>query len=306
MAGDKARLVFTDPPYNVRISGHVSGLGRVRHREFLMASGEMSEPQFTEFPTLSLRCLADHLVDGGVLYACMDFRHHHELGTAYRNAGLQLLNLCTWVKSNAGLGSFYRSQHELVFVLKAGEAPHTNNVQLGRYGRYRSNVWEYAGVNTWGPDRQEELAMHPTVKPVALVADAIRDSSRRGEMVLDAFAGSGTTLIATERTGRIGRALELDPVYVDVCLRRWQKATGKQAVHAELGIPFDEVAVLRREDHGSDSATALASNAPHDQNPTPPSHSVVALTERPAADAPLAPVRDRPRRAGGPAAFEPR
>ena len=132
-----------------------------------MASGEMSEQQFTTFLESSLRCLADQLVDGGVLYACMDFRHHHELGTAYRTAGLQLLNVCTWVKSNAGMGAFYRSQHELVFVLKAGDAPHVNNVQLGRYGRYRTNVWEYAGVNTWGRDRQEELAMHPTVKPVA-------------------------------------------------------------------------------------------------------------------------------------------
>jgi DNA modification methylase len=247
MDGQKAQMIFIDPPYNIPIAGHVSGLGRVQHREFVMASGEMTEPEFTKFLEKALRNLADNLTKGGLLYACMDFRHHYELGTAYRAADLDLHNICVWVKSNAGMGSMYRSQHELVFVLKSGTTPHVNNVQLGRFGRWRSNCWSYPGVNTWRRGRMDELALHPTVKPMPLVADAIRDCTRRQDVVLDSFAGSGTTILAVERTGRIARALELDPAYVDACVLRWEKFTGRKAIHAQRGIAFGEVADLRRQ-----------------------------------------------------------
>jgi DNA modification methylase len=172
----------------------------------------------------------------------MDWRHGYELQTAARQVNLSLLNLCIWAKDNGGMGSLYRSQHELVYVFKNGSAPHINNVELGRYGRYRTNVWQYAGVNSFGRNRLEELALHPTVKPVALVADAIRDCTRRHHIVLDPFAGSGTTIIAAQKTGRVARAIELDPAYVDVAVRRWQQFTQRQAMHAVTGKTFDETA----------------------------------------------------------------
>jgi DNA modification methylase len=152
------------------------------------------------------------------------------------------------------MGTFYRSKHELVFVWKSGRDPHINTFELGQYGRSRSNVWDYAGVNTLKPGRLEELAMHPTVKPVALVADAIKDCSRRNDLVLDPFAGSGTVLIAAERTGRRARALEIDPHYVDVAVRRWETYTGKAAVLAATGVTFEEIS----EERSGNSAAALA------------------------------------------------
>ncbi len=253
MAGARAQMVFADPPYNVAVDGHVCGLGKIKHREFVMASGEMSESEFTAFLSTVLANLANSCADGALLYTCMDWRHLLELLHAGRDSGVELLNLCVWNKDNGGMGSFYRSKHELVLVFKKGSAPHINNIELGKYGRYRTNVWNYAGVNTLRKGRLEEMAMHPTVKPVALVADAIKDCTRRGHIVLDAFAGSGTTIIAAEKTGRVGYALELDPGYVDVAVRRWQRLTGESAVHADTGLAFEEIAESRARADGADA-----------------------------------------------------
>jgi DNA modification methylase len=222
-------MVFTDPPYNVPISGHVCGLGKTKHREFEMASGEMSKEEFTAFLATVFQNLAAHSADGALHYICMDWRHMEEVLQAAKSPYASLENLCVWNKTNGGMGSFYRSKHELVFVFKNGTAAHINNVQLGKDGRYRTNVWDYAGANTFGKDRDEELAMHPTVKPVALVADAILDASNRGAAILDGFGGSGTTLVAAENTGRRGYAIELDPHYVDTIIARMRKAYGFDA-----------------------------------------------------------------------------
>lgn len=238
--GERAQMVLTDPPYNVRIDGHVSGLGEIKHREFAMASGEMTLPEFTAFLLKVFLALATSCVDGAILYVFMDWRHMSEVLSAGGQAFTELKNLCVWAKTNGGMGSLYRSQHELVFVFKSGTAPHINNVNLGRHGRYRTNLWTYAGVNTFGKHRDAELAMHPTVKPLALVQDAIKDCSRRGGIVLDAFAGSGTTLLAAHRAGRRGYGIELDPIYCDVIIRRLKEATGLVAVHAETGKTFAE------------------------------------------------------------------
>ncbi len=253
LAGRQAQLVFTDPPYNVPIDGHVGGKGQVRHREFVMASGEMSELEFTGFLTRALIGARNASSDGAILYVCMDWRHAFELLAACRQASLEYKNLCVWAKDNGGMGAFYRSRHELVFVFKNGTKPHINNFGLGEKGRYRTNVWQYAGVNTLRPGRLEELAMHPTVKPVALVADAIKDCSHRGGIVLDPFAGSGTTLIAAEKTGRIGCGIELDPRYVDVIVRRWTAYTGGTVRHAVTGRTLAESAIERGVSH-ADSA----------------------------------------------------
>ena len=246
--GAAAQMVFTDPPYNVPIDGHVSGLGKVRHREFAMAAGEMSDAAFTDFLTTVLRNLAAASVDGAIHYVCMDWRHVHELLVAGRAAYGALKNLCVWAKTNGGMGSLYRSQHELIFVFKAGTAPHINNVELGRHGRYRTNLWSYPGVNGFGKERDAALALHPTVKPIRLVADAVRDCSKRGGIVLDAFAGSGTTLVAAERTGRRGYGLELDPRYCDVIVRRVAAAAKVEATHQATGRPFAAIEQERKED----------------------------------------------------------
>lgn len=239
--GKQAQMVFTDPPYNVPINGHVSGLGKVKHREFAMASGEMSEARFIAFLRTILSYLSDHSVDGSIHFVCMDWRHCFELLCAARSVYAETKNLCVWNKDNGGMGSLYRSKHELIFVFKNGSATHINNVELGRHGRNRTNVWDYAGVNSLRDGRLEELAMHPTVKPVALVADAILDCSKRGGIVLDCFGGSGTTLIAAEKTGRRGYVMELDTAYVDVAIRRFQKLTGKQATHGEAQRTFADM-----------------------------------------------------------------
>ncbi|MFN4281600.1 MAG: site-specific DNA-methyltransferase [Alphaproteobacteria bacterium] len=245
MAGAHTRTVITDPPYNVPIAGHVGGLGRVQHREFVMASGEMTEGQFTEFLESFLRCSADVCDLGALIYAFMDWRHAYELMTAGRRIALQQIALCCWNKDNAGMGSFYRSKHELCFVFRHGDAPHVNNVELGRYGRYRTNVWDYPGANTFRKGRDADLAAHPTVKPVAMISDIIRDCTKRGETVLDPFCGSGTILIAAERTGRHARAIELDPLYVDAAIRRWQTLTGIEARLAGENATFAEIAAER-------------------------------------------------------------
>jgi DNA modification methylase len=242
MQGLKAEAVFTDPPYNVPMDGHAGGNGDQHHENFVMASGEMSKAEFTEFLIRALSAAATHSSDGSIHFVCMDWRHMGELLAAGEAVYIELKNLCVWAKDNAGMGSFYRSQHELVFVFKSGTAGHQNNIQLGKFGRSRSNVWEYAGVNSFAraTDEGNLLALHPTVKPVALVADAIMDCSSRGGLVLDPFLGSGTTVIAAEKTGRICYGLELDPKYVDTIVRRWQKFTGHRAIHAVTGKTFED------------------------------------------------------------------
>ena len=230
MGRSRARMVFTDPPYNVAIAGHVSGNGAIKHREFVMASGEMDEAQFTAFLTASMSNMARFSVDGSVAFVCMDWRHLPELQAAGAATFDEQINLCVWVKSNATLGSCWRSQHELIAVFKRGKRSHINNVELGKHGRHRSNVWNYPGVNSFSATRASELALHPTVKPLALVVDAILDVSRRDDLVLDPFGGSGTTLLAAEQTGRRARLLELDPLYCDVIIRRTEAATGLRAV----------------------------------------------------------------------------
>ena len=243
MQGLRADVVFTDPPYNVPIDEHVSGKGRVRHRDFAMASGEMTALQFTQFLTTVLRLLVRHSADGSLHYIFMDWRHLLELLTAADGVYSELKNLCAWVKDNAGVGSLYRSQHELVLVFKSGAAPHRNNVQLGQYGRNRTNVWQYPTINNFGRrgDEGNLLTLHPTVKPVALVADAIMDCSARGDIVLDPFLGSGSTLIAAERVGRVCCGIELEPLYVDTAIRRWQRFTGDGATRAGDGSRFDDL-----------------------------------------------------------------
>jgi DNA modification methylase len=245
MQNEQADMVFTDPPYNVKIDGHVCGLGAVKHRDFAMATGEMSEDQFTGFLVETLSNMSGRMRNGAIAFVCMDWRHMGELLSAGRKAFTELKNLVVWNKTNGGMGAFYRSKHELIFVFKQGTAEHTNSFGLGETGRYRTNVWDYAGISSIGVNRGEELAMHPTVKPVALIADALRDCSRRGEVVLDAFGGSGSTLIAAERTGRIARLVEFDPLYCDTIVRRWEKLTGKRATLGASGTTFEDVSEER-------------------------------------------------------------
>lgn len=252
MVHRQTNLVFVDPPYNVAIDGNVSGNGSIRHRDFVMAAGELNEAEFVAFLTTSLRLLARHSTNGSVHFICMDWRHAGELLAAGRQIYDTLLNLCVWVKDNGGLGSFYRSRHELIFVFRNGKGQQRNNVQLGKFGRNRTNVWEYPGVNTLSRQTDEGnlLALHPTVKPVALVADALLDCSARGDIVLDSFLGSGSTLIAAERVGRICYGIEIDPLYVDVAIRRWQRYTGDRAVHVATAKSFDEIAASAEARHG--------------------------------------------------------
>ncbi len=240
-----AQMVFADPPYNVKITGHVSGLGAVKHREFAMASGEMTRNEFTRFLARVFDHLALFSADGSIHFICIDWRHIGEVIAAGSDAYTELKNLCIWAKTNGGMGSLYRSQHELVFVFKAGTGSHINNVELGKHGRYRTNLWSYAGINSFGKDRHEALAMHPTVKPIALVADAIKDCSNRGGLIVDPFAGSGTTIMAAEKTGRVAAVLELDPAYVDVAITRWRLLTGDEALHANTGLTFEEMRARR-------------------------------------------------------------
>lgn len=234
-------MIFTDAPYNVCIDGHVGNSGVIQHREFVMGSGEMSDKEFQDFLTSSHQLMSAHMKDGGIIFSCMDWRHIKMLLTTGEDSDLELKNICVWAKDNAGMGSLYRSRHEMVVVFKKGKGKHINNVQLGKNGRSRSNVWEYPGVNTFGNGRMNELSMHPTVKPVAMVTDAIKDCSKRGDFILDPFAGSGTTLIAAEQSGRKAYLIELDPLYCDVIIRRWQTLTGKDAVHVSSGKTFNQL-----------------------------------------------------------------
>ena len=238
--------MFTDPPYNVKIDGHACGSGAIKHREFAMASGEMTSQTFERFLAEALRLIGAYTDPGAVIYACMDWRHMAEMLAAGCTAHLDLLNLCVWVKSNGGMGSLYRSRHELIFVFRNGKEQHRNNVQLGRFGRNRTNVWNYAGANSFPRKGQgSALDLHPTVKPIALVSDAILDTTKRNDIVLDPFCGSGTTILAAERTGRHGCGIEIDPLYVDTAVERWERMTGKQARHA-TGQTFADIKAERR------------------------------------------------------------
>ena len=245
MQGDLAQMVITDFPYNVVINGHVCGNGKIKHKEFAMASGEMSVSEFTDFMKSAFSHIHAFAQEGAIVYGFMDWRHTMEIQSAALFLFGAPRQLCIWVKDNGGMGSFYRSQHELVFVFKKGDAPHINNFELGQHGRYRTNVWNYPGVNTFKGKGYELLALHPTVKPVSMIADAIRDCSHRKGIVLDPFAGSGTILIAAERTGRYARAMELDQHYVDVAIMRWQRITGKQAVLHSTGQTWEQVSAQR-------------------------------------------------------------
>lgn len=244
MGRASAAMVFTDPPYNVRISS-VQGRGKIRHREFMVASGELSRAEFTQFLVEALTLAVEYSTNGAIAFVFMDWRHAQEILAAGEKVYTEHKNTIVWVKTTSGQGTFYKSQHELIFVFKNGDAPHVNNFELGQHGRTRSNVWTYPGVNTFRTGRLDELSLHPTVKPVALVADAMRDCSRRGDIVLDPFMGSGTTILAAERVGRRAYELEIDPLYVDAAVRRWQAFTKRDAILKATGQTFDEVAYAR-------------------------------------------------------------
>jgi DNA modification methylase len=242
MAGEKARMIFSDPPFNVPTQGHIGNSGKTKHREFAMASGEMTSAEFTGFLTRAFTNLADNSVDGSIHFLCMDWRHMTEMLAAGNAAYAELKNLIVWAKNNGGMGTFYRSRHELIFAFKHGAAPHINSFELGQHGRYRTNVWEHAGVNTFKAGRMDELTQHPTAKPVQMIADAIKDCSGRGDIVLDIFGGSGSTLIAAEKTGRRGFLCEIDPIYCDRIIRRWEKFAKDDAVQIRAGSEFKEAA----------------------------------------------------------------
>lgn len=237
MEGKQARMVFTDPPYNVPIDGHVGGSGKIKHREFAMASGEMTADEFTAFLKTAFSNLADHSMEGSIHFICMDWRHMTEIMSAGEAVYDEMKNLIVWVKDNGGMGTFYRSRHELIFAFKKGTEPHVNSFELGQHGRYRTNVWQYKGVNTLRAGRMEELALHPTVKPVQMIADAIRDVSARGDIVLDLFGGSGSTLIAADKTGRRAYLIEIDTIYCDRIIARWEAFAKDEAIQLLCGWP---------------------------------------------------------------------
>jgi DNA modification methylase len=243
MEGKLAHVVFTDVPYNLA-GDEISGKGSVRHRSFKMAAGEMSSERYRAFLRASIEQMARHSMDGSLHFHCIDWRHLRDIQEAAEETYKELLNIAVWVKPNGGMGSLYRSRHELVLVYKKGRGRYRNNIELGRHGRNRTNVWEYAGGNSFSGRTTDEgnlLELHPTVKPVQMIADAILDCTSRGDLVLDPFLGSGSTLIAAERVGRVCYGVELDPLYVDVAVRRWQRHTGGHAIDAVTGKRFDGV-----------------------------------------------------------------
>jgi DNA modification methylase len=269
MGGETAQMVFTDPPYNVPIAGHVRTGGEAGgHREFAMANGEMSRPEFSRFLCQAFELMARHAVDGSIHFACMDWRHLREILDAGEAVYAELKNLIVWAKDNGGMGSFYRSRHELIFAFKKGEAPHINSFELGQHGRYRTNVWSYRGVNTFKEGRAQELELHPTVKPVAMIADAIKDVSRRNDVVLDPFAGSGSTLIAAHKTGRRALVMELDPEYCARAIRRWEIYAKDEAVQLACGWPqaVAKAAALSNGADASESGHADAAFAKSDDD----------------------------------------
>ena len=245
LQGVMVDLVVQDSPFNVSVKKHVGGLGRIQHREFAMASGEMSKPEFSTFLQDQFALVAQHSRPGAVIASFMDWRSIAPLVMAGEAVALELINMIVWNKTNASMGSLWRSKYELIAMFKKPGAPATNNVQLGKFGRYRTNVWDAPGANSFGKNRMQELGSHPTPKNVAMIADAIRDVTHRGERVLDNFLGSGTLLIAAERTERIAYGIEIDPVYVDVSVRRWQEFTGRRAVLEASGKTFEEMMAER-------------------------------------------------------------
>ena len=250
LGSELAYMAFQDPPYNVRIKAIV-GRGATKHREFPMAVGEMTADAFVAFLRQALGAAAAVSIDGAVHFVCMDWRHVESLVNAGKAVYGEMLNLVVWEKSNGGQGSFYRSQHELIGVFRVGSPPHLNNIELGKHGRNRSNVWHYGGMNAFRAGRMDDLKAHPTVKPVAMVADAIKDCTRRDQIVLDTFCGSGSTILAAERVGRRGCGVEIDPQYVDVAIRRWQSLTGKDATLVDSTSTFEEVGLQRAKEKDS-------------------------------------------------------
>jgi DNA modification methylase len=240
MGEEVANVVVADPPYNVKIAGFVSSSARMAHRDFAMAVGEMSDDEFIAFLRSALACVSRFCAAGAVQFWFQDWRHQFELLSAARAVGLEQLNTCVWVKDKGGMGGLYRSRYEFIGVFKMSGTPHRNNVELGKHGRNRTNVWDYPGAATFSKSSEEGRLneLHPTVKPVALIADALLDCSIRGDIVLDPFLGSGSTLMAAERTRRICRGIEMDPLYVDVAIRRWRRMTGEEAIHAVSGVDF--------------------------------------------------------------------
>lgn len=249
MEQDQAAIIITDPPFNVPINGHVSGLGQHKHREFAMAAGEMSNAEFTAFLQSSMTLAHHWSAPGSVHYYFMDWRHIVEIGSAGEAVYERFLNMAVWTKNQPGMGSFYRSQHELIFIYAKGGASSRNNVQLGRFGRSRSNVWSYPSAASLARTAEEgnPLAMHPTVKPLALICDILLDASVKSDIVVDPFGGSGTTLIAAEKLHRRARLIELDPAYCDTIVRRWQRWTGETALRACDGMTFSALEVLAQD-----------------------------------------------------------
>lgn len=244
MGSKQANMIFTDPPYNVKIDGHVCGAGKIKHKEFAMASGEMSDDEFTKFLIQNFTLLKKFSVSGSLHYICMDWRHVEQISKA-GHVYDEFKNICVWNKTNAGMGSFYRSKHEFIFLYKNGTAPHKNNVALGSHGRYRTNVWDYAGVNAFGKNK-ELIKLHPTVKPGELIWDAILDASSKGDIILDSFLGSGSTLIAAEKSKRVCYGIELEPLYIDTAIRRWESLTGQNAVRQD-GKMYSELLAEKKE-----------------------------------------------------------
>jgi DNA modification methylase len=260
LPNQRVHLALTDPPFNVAIDGHARGLGQHHHRDFAMASGEMTETEYITFLKIVFRNMADVSIPGAVHFTFMDWRHFHEILSAGRDIYAALLNVCVWAKGNGGMGSLYRSEHEHVFVWRVSNNAHTNNIQLGSFGRNRTNVWRYPGANSFGPGRAEMLELHPTVKPTQLLVDAILDVSKRGEWVLDPLVGSGSTLIAAHQIDRICGAIEFDPRYCDVAVQRFERLTGIEARHAGTGTTFSkERSVRNAEAKGSNVCADLPS-----------------------------------------------
>jgi DNA modification methylase len=264
MKGAVAAAVFCDPPYNIRVRS-IGGRGKIQHSEFAFASGEMRPAQFRRFLLDTLGNGIRVSTESAIHFVCIDWRHIGDLVEVGREIYDAMLNLVVWNKSNAGQGSFYRSQHELIGVFRTGGRAHRNNVELGRFGRNRSNVWTYPGVNTFGKDRMKALAAHPTVKPVGMVADALLDCTARGDIVLDQFAGSGTTILAAEKTGRIAYCLEYEPRYVDVAILRWQQQTKLEATLEGDGRTFEEISQARTKTTSRPQSNSLIPTAERSQ-----------------------------------------
>jgi hypothetical protein len=240
--GRTANVCFVDAPYNLKVDGFITGKGSHRHREFLQGAGELSTDEYFELLRDSLSVLKTCCVPSALVYACIDWRHVLEMTVAGRACDMPLYTICVWTKTNGGMGGIYRNAHEFVCVFRAGADQPLDNVELGRHGRNRTTVWSYPGMSSFGKERDELLSSHPTVKPVAMIADVLRDVTKRGQVVLDTFLGSGSTLMAAQETGRICCGVELDPLYVDVTIRRWQNATGRDAVLVDTGEAFNNVA----------------------------------------------------------------